>query len=294
MKNVCLTAAVLAMILISVTRAPSQEQPLWPESVFPVEKLNGRVESVIEKAWDISSEEGEPGRSLEYILELRYGSGGELLSEIYYNEDGSEGNSIEYTWENGLLVLKTQYHPDIRNPDREHYLMSPDGRILEAEKIFSQGRYGWRFKNSYDSHGRLILTSKYDRFWNWMLVYSRLYDYDDAGRLSTTESYGMDSSLLWRDEYRYDADGRVGESLKYNPAGDIVVRIVDSYGPEGLHVRREFFDGLGEAYAVYSYGYRFDEQRNWTVKIIGHEANGVSGSWLVPESIVEREILYSD
>lgn len=266
----------------------------WPDSVFPVEPIKGRVISIDESAYKLTYEEGELKKGLTYRLLLGYDEYGRLEIEDYFNTDGSPANSIRYEYENGHLSVKIQSHPNILNPDREYFRISEDGRILEAEKIFSKGNYGWRYKNSYDNLGRIVLTSKYDRFWKWKLVYSRMFDYNEEGRLASTEGFGMDYELLWRDEYKYDGDGRLTESKKINPDGDLVVKIVYSYNLEGLVTRREFFDNTGRSYAVYSYAYNFDEYGNWTEKIIGTEEQGSSSAYINPDSMVVRNIEYSD
>ncbi len=264
----------------------------WPESIFPTAPPVGSVKAITETAFSLQENGGSFSRELKYTLILRYGKDGLLQSEEYFNSDGSPANSINYTYENGRLVLKTQNHPSVQNPDREIFIISEDGRIVEAEKIFSKGNYGWKYRNSYDNHGRIVLTSKYDRYWKWQLVYSRLFEYDESGRLIATEGYGMKSELLWRDEHSYDSDGREIESVKYNPDGELVVRIVNEYTNSGQYSRREFFDHNNTSYAVYTYGWNHDEKGNWTAKITGREVQGSCSSYILPDSMISREIEY--
>jgi hypothetical protein len=266
----------------------------WPDSIFPVEPLHGNVVSVEESAFNLSYDSGELTKECSYSLLLTYDAEGRLASEEYFNDDGTSANSIKYEYENGHLAVKIQSHPNVRNPDREIFRMSDNGRVLEAEKIFSKGNYGWRYKNSYDNEGRIVLTSKYDRFWKWKLVYSRMFEYDDDGRLSSTEGFGMEYELLWRDEHEYDNEGFLTESRKYNPDGELVVRIINSYNTQSLVVRREFFDNANRSYAIYSYGYNFDAYGNWTEKLIGREESGSNSVYMNPDSMVVRNIEYSD
>ena len=285
------TVFLIPVVVTAETVPGSQDYEYqWPVSIFPTETPLGDVKTITETAYTMAEENAH--RVFKYKLILQYSDEGLLESEEYYNEDGSPGNRIDYTYENGLLVLKTQSHPDVKNPDREIYTHTPDGRILDAEKIFSTGNYGWRFQNSYDDTGRIILTSKYDRYWNWMLVYSRMFEYDELGRLSVTEGFGMESELLWRDEHSYDELGRVSESVKYNPDSDIVVRIRNEYNGKDQFTRREFTDKDGYAYAVYSYGWNYDKTGNWISKVIGREVPGNNSVYLVPDSMISREIEY--
>ena len=272
---------------------PADYQGQWPDSVFPIETLNGRVLTVQEKAYHVEFDGASINRHLKYSLVLKYDGKGRLTDENYFNADGSAANSISYEYDGMDLAVKIQDHPSVINPDRELFRIV-DGRILEAEKIFSKGRYGWKYRNSYDDKGRIVLTSKYDRYWNWKLVYSRIFSYDDQGRLEYTEGFGMNSELLWRDEFEYDADGRVSVSRKFNPDGDLVVRIENSYNAEGLAARREFFDGGGRSYAIYTYAYNYDEKGNWIQKVIGREEPGIRMPFLNPDSMVVRTIEYSD
>ena len=263
----------------------------WPDSIFPTEQPNGRVKTITETAYIMAEGNGRE-RHVKYKLILRYSIDGLLLSEEYFNIDGSPANRIDYTYENGILTLKTQSHPKIINPDREIFISASDGRILEAEKIFSKGNYGWKYRNSYDNTGRIVLTSKYDRFWKWKLVYSRMFEYNDEGLLSATEGFGMTSELLWRDEHSYDPEGRIVESRKYNPEGEIVVRILNEYNDFKQFTRREFLDHNNSSYAVYSYGWNYDEHGNWINKITGREVQGSSSEYLVPDSMISRDIEY--
>ncbi|MBI9106811.1 MAG: hypothetical protein JEZ04_08695 [Spirochaetales bacterium] len=294
------TALIFAMLFIAAGSGFSEVparlsyDAQWPDSIFPVEPFQGEVAGVEESAFYLSYDGGELRKELKYSLLLTYDGEGRLESEEYFNEDGSSANSIRYEYENGHIAFKIQNHPDIINPDREIFRISEDGRILEAEKIFSKGNYGWRYKNSFDNEGRIVLTSKYDRFWKWKLVYSRMFDYDEQGRLVSTEGFGMDYKLLWRDEHSYDDEGRLVESVKYNPDGGLVVKIVNSYNSRGFVTKREFFDNTGESYAIYTYGYNFDEKGNWTEKIIGREEAGKASKYLNPDSMVVRSIEYSD
>jgi len=121
-----------------------------------------------------------------------------------------------------------------------------------------------------------------------------MFDYDGQGRLISTEGFGMDYELLWRDEHEYGEDGLMTESRKYNPDGDLVVKIVNSYNAQRLAVRREFFDNTGRSYAIYTYGWNFDEHGNWTEKIIGREERGSFSEYINPDSMVVRNIEYSD
>ena len=278
--------------IVSAETVPGKQsyEYQWPVSIFPTEQPLGEVKTITETAYTMSDDNYH--REFKYKLILRYSPEGLLLSEEYYNKDDSPGNRIDYSYEDGLLVLKTQSHPDVKNPDREIFTHTPDGRILNAEKIFSTGNYGWRFQNSYDNSGRIILTSKYDRYWNWMLVYSRMFQYDEQGRLSATEGFGMQSELLWRDEHFYDEQGRVSETVKYNPDSELVVRIKNEYNEMGHYTRREFFDKENTAYAVYSYGWDYDQTGNWTAKVIGREFDGNNASYIVPDSMISRYIEY--
>ena len=272
--------------------AQSENLFQWPVSVFPTETPSGRVKTINETAYTISGSGEQKVRELKYTLILRYSEDRKLLSEEYYNSDGTPANRIDYGYNDGLLVLKTQSHPDIQNADREIFTMTADGRILEAEKIFSTGNYGWKYRNSYDNTGRIVLTSKYDRFWKWKLVYSRIFEYDEHGRLAATEGFGMTSELLWRDEHFYDDKGRLAETIKYDPEKSIVARILNEFNDRGYYTRREFFDHRGESYAVYTYGWDFDEHGNWTTKIIGREVQGSRAEYIVPDSMVSRSIEY--
>jgi len=284
---------VLNLLIISTISAEStgtEPNYQWPASIFPTDQPLGSVKSITETAYTMADDNGH--REFKYKLILRYSEEQQLLSEEYYGHDNSPGNRIDYSYENGWLVLKTQSHPEILNPDREIFTLSDDGRILETEKIFSKGNYGWKFRNSYDNNGKIILTSKYDRYWKWKLVYSRMFEYDDNGRMSATEGFGMQSELLWRDEHFYDASGLLLESVKYNPDEELVVRILNEYNDERDLTRREFFDVNGRAYAVYSYGWNYDEKGNWVSKVIGREIKGSSSAYLVPDSMISREIEY--
>jgi hypothetical protein len=293
--SVCISIFFLNTVCFADTEAVAAglgNETQWPKYIFPSAPPKGRVKTITETAFTVDSHVEGVSRNFMYKLILRYSSGGLLLSEEYYDENGNNGNRVDYTYENGLLTLKTQSHPDVNNPDREIFTMLPDGRITETEKIFSRGNYGWKFLNSFDNKGRIVLTSKYDRYWNWMLVYSRMFGYDDRGRLSSTEGFGMKNELLWRDEYSYNGDGWIAESRKYNPDGDLVVRIRNEYNPDGFIARREFFDMDGNSYAVYAYGWNTDDEGNWTEKVTGREIRGSSGVYLVPDSMLIRSIEY--
>ena len=282
----------LFLFTASLLTAQPDYMNQWPDSIFPSEEPYGNVKQITETAYTMLKTDSGSRREFRYKLILRYSPDGLLLSEEYYNGDGSEANRIDYSYENGHITLKTQSHPSVQNPDREIFITTDDGRISEAEKIFSKGNYGWKYRNSYDHNGRIILTSKYDRYWKWMLVYSRIFEYDDLGRLSATEGFGMKSELLWRDEYQYDEQNRISASAKYDPDKILVVRIENEYNDRGNFIRRKFFDTNNNEYAVYAYAWDYDQFGNWTVKITGREADGYSSDYIKPDSMVMRNIEY--
>ncbi|MDC7124549.1 MAG: hypothetical protein PQJ46_03225 [Spirochaetales bacterium] len=285
---------IINILILSTLFARPNYKDQWPSSIFPdniPEESN--INKITETAFIIEDDK-DLERTEEYKMVLVFDEKGFLTEEEYFNSDGSNANAIEYKYENGQLVNKIQSYPNAKYSDNEFFETTKDGRILSAKKVFSAGHYGWTYKNTYDNHGRLLLTSKYDRYWSNKLVYSRIFKYDEKGRLSGTEGYGMSSELLWRDVFKYDEDNKIIENIKYNPESEIVVRIINEYDSHGNYVRREFFDRNGSSYAVYSYGWEYDNRGNWTSMIIGREQKGSDSEFIIPDSLVIRDIEYSD
>ena len=222
----------------------------------------------------------------------KYNNKGYLKTVEYYNANDTQTSTLEYLYKDGQLFQKIEKFPNIKYPYTENFEITNKGLVASVEKHFTNGRYGWRYVNTYNSKGKIIKTDKYDKFWNWKLIFSKTFSYNNTGLLYLDESFGMDSKAIEKNEYFYNKKDQIEKSIKYNSAGEIVAKIKNIYDEHGNYLRREFIDRNGDTFAVFTYSRKYDNFDNWTTSVMGREYKGNDSVYIIPESLIIREIEY--
>ena len=277
--------AVLAFFLSSLAlSAQLISLPGLAEPEFPPGIAAG-IESVREEGWD--------PRGLQYIRVVRFTLRGEPESETFFNPDGSPGSRVLYQYDaQGRLARKEFHHPDARVPDTETYLWDSLGRLQSVARAYTTGMYGWRFEYTYDEQGRIILATKIDRYWKDVVVWRKTFTYNGEGLLVSTSGGGLDENIRWRDDYRYDAQGRLSEQLKYDVSGTLISHTFFGRDHRG-RINREWQETPGgEKQDELHYYYRDDPAGIWREKHLGRSSVTDGSRYFLPASWYLRSYTY--
>jgi hypothetical protein len=286
MKN---TAAVLLGMLLTasfVSGEPVIPMPGFESPQYSHEAAAPLVLSVKEEGWT------PDGRI--YSREMFFDDRGNLREERYTNGDDSPGSWIEYGYDpEGRLTEKIFHHPDAAVPDTEIYTWEGN-RLLSVARLFTTGRYGWRYEYSYDEQGRLALATKIDRYWKDVVVWRKTYVYDDLGRLIKSTGGGLDENIQWTEEYSYDAeDPYPTEKRRWDARGELNSLTRFEFDAGGNLLAEKEYTKDGGKWSEILFRYRFDDRENWTEKILG-TPEGWDRSHFAPTSWYTRKINYRD
>jgi hypothetical protein len=265
---------------------PTIPMPGFEEPLFAAGDSAHFVSSVREEGWI-------PGRRL-YSRNMIFDERGHLLEERYTNGDNSPGSWIEYWYDqDGRLAEKIFHHPDAAVPDTEVYTWEGD-RLLSVTRLFTTGRYGWRYEYSYDDQGRLSLATKIDRYWKDVVVWRKTYVYDEQARLIRSTGGGLDKNIQWSEEYGYGSDDPYPtEKKRWDAKGELNSLTRFEFDSRGNLLAEKEYNPEGEKWSETIFRYRYDERGNWTEKILG-TPDGWGRSHFAPASWYTRKIEYRD
>ena len=169
-----------------------------------------------------------------YLRRVTFDEAGRPLEERFTNGNDTPGSRVEYIYgEDGRLLLKLFHHPDAPVPDREEYLWEGD-RLFSVARIFTTGKYGWRYEYHYDDSGRLKRAVKIDRYWKDVVVWTKKFRFDSEGRVAEVSGGGLDENIQWREEYNYPpGESALAEKKRWDAQDRMNSHILYRYDREG-------------------------------------------------------------
>ncbi|MBI9103645.1 MAG: hypothetical protein JEY99_14620 [Spirochaetales bacterium] len=240
-------------------------------------------------------EEGWSDAGFEYSRISEFSRGGVVESETFYDENGKEGSKILYFYDDaGRLSLKEFHHPDARIPDSEYYVWDNQGRLFSVARVYTTGKYGWRFEYTYDEFNRLSVVTKIDRYWKDVVVWVKKFSYDEAGRVVSAEGGGLDENIRWYDEFEWDSENRLAVKKKFDVNKELVSITRFGYSNDGRVDLEEYFDVSGDRLREVNFYYRENERGLWIEKQIGEMIPGRVGNYFRPVSRYIRNYTYRE
>ena len=266
------------------------------------------------------------GRVYEYnskkqIVKLVYANGkrqiytrrtdGKILTQIYYNANGTIIYSYIYTYDGaGKVVSSKRTYVDGRvyeynsknqivkfvyaNGKRQIYTRRTDGKILTQIYYNANGTIIYSYMYTYDGAGKVVSSKRtyadgrvYDynaRRQLIKLIYSngrcQIYVRRSDGQIITQTYYNADGSVIHSYTYTYDTNGRKtgskriysdGRVYEYNAKRQLT-KLIYSNGRRQIYVRRSdgkiitqtYYDTNGEM--IYSYVYTYDSSGKVTAR----------------------------
>ena len=288
-----LMAAICCVIVIVIAMAmlfgKSKKHDVVEVEEIKIEQNEGKERRESEEAVTEEIEEAEPEYclaketsyrkdSLERVIE--YDIEGNVVSDIFYNEDGSinarseskydsEGNEISYVSYNGDGSISYKYEREYDNAGNEVRFVS----YKEDESVSNRREYEYDSVGNcignifYNENGEIINSWKteYDDVGNEVknITYNGdgsinawvEYTYDSAGNQISYVSYNGDGSLREKDEYEYDSAGNRISEIYYNEDGSIEYKVESEYDSDGKKIRGVEYDSIMNENWEYIYEY---------------------------------------
>lgn len=171
----------------------------------------------------------------EDSLTYEYNAAGEMISKIYYIEDGS-------------IVTKKEWEYDSEgNMTAERYL---------------QKNYQYEKTYEYDSTGKLIASAQNSNYSKG----STRYEYDDSGNMTAEYSYNKDDNFCSKLVYEYDSDNNKTAEYFYNKDAIKRLRETWSYDANGNMLAEYSYDTDGSVDWGHSNTYEYDTDGNMTAE----------------------------
>ncbi len=244
-----------------------------------------RFESIREEGW------GEDG--LQYVKITSFDTSGLMDSEIFINGDGTPGTRLLYFYDDqGRLINREFHHPDAPVADIETYVWNESEKLFSVARIYTTGKYGWRFEYRYDDEGRLIFVTKIDRYWKDVVVWEKSFEYNSLGDITGSAGSGLDENIRWYDEFFYNEKNQLTEKIKSDVNNEITAHTRYSYSDSG-NISKEWQQSPdGEIWGEIYYYYQENEDGYWTEKQVGQvKSTGIS-RYFLPVSTYTRTYNY--
>lgn len=267
-----------------------QGQSILPPG-FEEEEINGLTEGKLASL----EEEGWNNEGRFYFRRVTYDLRGLPLEEEFRKDDDSPELLISYDYDSqGRRVKKAFRYPD--HPHvwvYENYLWEKDA-LASVGRIFTTGKFGWRYEYSYDQVGRLSTARKYDRYWKDLVVWTKRFTYDELGRIREISGGGLDENLQWREEFDYiDDREKPREKRRWDADGILDSITLYGYDEGGLLLSEKDVSPGGHSRGEVIFWYRHDEWGNWTEKLVGSSVSQ-GRDYFNPASWYIRRYAYRD
>ncbi len=171
------------------------------------------------------------------VYRYKYDEAGREFKWILYDENGSVRQWYVDTYDtNGNIVTHTMYLPEgeERLMNTREYDYDEAGRVTECRYLSSTGtvlnRYVYRYVT--DAAGRVIEYEQ-DDMGAGMLVEWYRYEYNADGTLAVRRQLDGGERCVIREEYEYDAEGRVIRKRIYESSGALAVVVENLWGRDG-------------------------------------------------------------
>ena len=151
------------------------------------------------------------------------------------------------------------------------------GNKLEENWFNPDGSLSLKYTYKYDDKGNQIEENSFDA--DGSLSFKYTYKYDDKGNKIELNGFNPDGRLSSKSTYKYDDKDNL---IEVN--SDLDSKFTYKYDDKGNKIEQNWFTTDGSLFSKWTYKYTYDQQDNWTQKIIYDVEK--------PIRIVERTIEY--
>ena len=151
------------------------------------------------------------------------------------------------------------------------------GNKIESNSFNSDGSLSFKSTYKYDDKGNKIELNYFNS--DGSLFLKSTSKYDDKGNKIELNGFNPDGRLSSKSTYKYDDKDNL---IEVNSDSDS--KFTYKYDDKGNKIEQNWFTTDGSLFSKWTYKYTYDQQDNWTQKIIYDEEK--------PIRIVERTIEY--
>lgn len=251
--------------------------------------LKGKVKEAKYNYYDAIEKFGEVAKG--DLLE-KFGS--DKNATLLFNEDGYLIEETEYHVD-GSIYLRTIYELDDTNRCIKVNYYNNEGKLVfyEAPEFNEKGNKErtiiylddqpiLTYKMKYDLNGNRIEKTKYGKEGN--IKERKEYTYDGNKNLIEIQEYDSSGAIVETTKYKYNEKGNQTEKEEFDEEGNLSNKVLFYYNDKDLDSKREIFEPDGSLDFTATYEYKFDNEDNWTAKIIRFDGE--------PVLYLERSIIY--
>lgn len=209
-----------------------------------IERLSGRVRTLTVYQAEMADSFGDWVEQTPVKQRTeRFDARGAVIERDRYGPTGDLDDRAVFAYDaDGRLVERTHYDAAGTAYLRYDYGFDHEGRLVEMTGLDPSGHQRSHLRRRYGPDGRLVGLSEWHDLRNAVGETRWQIDYAVGG--APTQSDGQftrDGELVERLVVRYDADGRVRESVRLAPDGTWIEKLRHIFGPQrerGNWVRR--------------------------------------------------------
>ena len=148
----------------------------------------------------------------KYIYE--YDNRGNMLSQIYYNKNGTVTSSYSYTYDDrGNLLCEIYYSSDGTINRKFQYTYDQKGNKVDEFLYYGSDDTTHR-SYTYDKQGNMLSSSTFAE--DGSIASQQIYTYDKKGNKTSEAFIKADGVESYRKEYTYDSHGNVTGMTQYD------------------------------------------------------------------------------
>lgn len=263
------------------------------------ENLFGAVRSVRSQMIDYMDEKSQKKERIKKLDTVTYDINGNEVERIIYDEYGFLfGKEVHvYNFQSNLAEAVLS-EPKGAVMERRAYSYN-NGNLIQIVISDAKGNIGLKQVNSYDATGRLSEETYYAPK---DAVGKTVYKYDEKGNLSEAAFYlanGSEASApigpclgAHKVIYSYDAKGKPGKVVAYEPDGKVKQSWTYTYNPKG-QISEDLRESV-RAITKFIYTYQYDAKGNWIKQtaIIADQSKFSDMGVSKRKTVVSREIAY--
>lgn len=186
----------------------------------------------------------------QYTFQYVYGEGGQVLERREFNKYRMLSKEVIYD-DCGRMTRRTTYDNDGKETLKECYVYDADGKLLEEHELCGEEPSKRVYK--YDCKGNQIY-SYLDK--NGIEAAGIRYTYDENNRMVDNRSLIEDGTVIYRESYGYDSEGRKNKQIDYQEDCVTIDTIRTwEYDKGGRIARQCYTDANGVARLIWEYNY---------------------------------------